>query len=136
MTLSTPRALAIAALLGAAATTSAPASAACFFVYGAKNELLYRSTTPPIDLSKPISQAVRARFASGHLTMIPDESGCPDLQRYGPGDLLQAGAPGSSNTSPIEASPLFRNIESRTAIGNDSSVPTPKSSTSGAVPRR
>lgn len=128
----TTRTLAILGFCGAMAAASAPASAACYFIYGAKNELLYRSTTAPVDLSKPISQSVRSRFAGGHLTMVPDESGCPDLAQYGPADLLQSSA---REGSPIEASPLFRNIESRSAFGSDSYQTTTKS-TPGSGARR
>ena len=44
------------ALLAVAAAGALPAaaSASCFFVYSAKNELVYRSTISPVDLSKPI----------------------------------------------------------------------------------
>ena len=71
------------ALLAVAAAGALPAaaSASCFFVYSAKNELVYRSTISPVDLSKPISDGLRGRFAGGHMVMIPDETGCPDLLR-------------------------------------------------------
>ena len=70
----------VALLVAAAAgTLPAAASASCYFVYSAKNELVYRSTISPVDLSRPISEGLRGRFAGGHMVMIPDETGCPDL---------------------------------------------------------
>jgi len=53
------------ALLAVAAAGALPAaaSASCYFVYSAKNDLVYRSTISPVDLSKPISDGLRGRFA-------------------------------------------------------------------------
>lgn len=87
----------------------AVASANCYFVFSPKNELVYRSVVSPVDLSKPISSGIRARFNAAHLTMIPDETGCPDLGAVG----VQAATEGA--TSGPFASPLFRNAESRSA---------------------
>jgi hypothetical protein len=103
------------ALLAVAAAGAFPAaaSASCYFVYGAKNELLYRSTIAPVDLSRPISDGLRGRFAGGHLVMIPDETDCPDLLLNGESELFATlgfsnkGAGG--RTAAIDASPLFQN---------------------------
>ena len=103
------------ALLAVAAAGAVPAaaSASCYFVYGAKNELLYRSTIAPVDLSRPISDGLRGRFAGGHLVMIPDETDCPDLLLNGESELFATlgfsnkGAGG--RTAAIDASPLFQN---------------------------
>jgi hypothetical protein len=103
------------ALLAAlvAGTIPAAASASCFFVYSAKNELVYRSTVAPVDLSRPITDGLRGRFTGGHLVMIPDETGCPDLLSNGESQLFATlgftnrGAGGRS--AAIEASPLFQN---------------------------
>ena len=99
--------------VAAAGTLPAAASAGCFFVYSAKNELVYRSTVSPVDLSRPISEGLRGRFSGGHLVMIPDETGCPDLLANGESALFATlgfsnkGAGGRS--AAIEASPLFQN---------------------------
>ena len=101
----------LAALI--AGTVPAAASASCFFVYSARNDLVYRSTVAPVDLSRPISEGLRGRFTGGHLVMIPDETGCPDLLSSGESRLFATlgftnrGAGGRS--SAIEASPLFQN---------------------------
>ena len=104
------------ALLAVAAAGALPAaaSASCYFVYSAKNELVYRSTISPVDLSRPISESLRGRFAGGHLVMIPDETGCPDLLERGESQLFATlgfsnkGAGGRSAAA-IDASPLFQN---------------------------
>jgi len=99
--------------VAAAGTVPAAASASCFFVYGARNDLVYRSTVAPVDLSRPISEGLRGRFSGGHLVMIPDETGCPDLLANGESQLFATlgftnrGAGGRS--AAIEASPLFQN---------------------------
>ena len=104
------------ALLAAAGAAALPAaaSASCYFVYSAKNELIYRSTISPVDLSKPITEGLRGRFAGGHLVMIPEEAGCPDLLSHGESQLFATlgfsnkGAGGRSAAA-IDASPLFQN---------------------------
>ena len=110
MTRSTLALLAVAI----AGALPAAASASCFFVYGAKNDLVYRSTIPPVDLSRPISEGLRGRFAGGHLVMIPDESDCPDLLLNGESELFATlgfsnkGAGGRAAAA-IDGSPLFQN---------------------------
>ena len=99
------------------------ASASCFFIYGPTNQLVYRSTITPVDLSRPISESMRARYGGGYLVMIPDETGCPDLLAGGESKLfatLGFTTPGSGRTtSAIDASPLFRGVGARP--GSDSS---------------
>lgn len=110
----------------AAALVPATASASCFFIYGSKNQLLYRSTIAPVDLSRPLSESVRGRFPGGFLVMIPDETGCPDLLANGESQLFATlgfsnRGGGGRSTSAIDASPLFRNVSSRP--GADSADP-------------
>ena len=101
-------------VVAAAAVVPATASASCYFVYSAKNELIYRSTIAPVDLSRPISDGLRGRFSGGHLVMIPEETGCPDLLATGESQLFATlgfsnkGAGGRSAAA-IDASPLFQN---------------------------
>jgi len=101
-------------VVAAAAVVPATASASCYFVYSAKNELIYRSTIAPVDLSRPISDGLRGRFSGGHLVMIPEETGCPDLLSNGESRLFATlgfsnkGAGGRSSSA-IDASPLFQN---------------------------
>ena len=106
-----------------AAFAPSAASASCFFIYGPTNQLVYRSTIAPVDLSRPISESMRARFNGGYLVMIPDETGCPDLLAGGESKLfatLGFTTPGSGRTtSAIDASPLFRGVGARP--GSDSS---------------
>ena len=63
-----------------------PAQAACYTVY-LGTSITYRSTTPPVDLSRPYGETVPWRFGSG-ATMITtnDETGCSQI-------VLAGGAP-------------------------------------------
>jgi hypothetical protein len=92
------------------------ASANCYFVFSAQNQLVYRSVISPVDLSHPISDGLRGRFANGHLTMIPDETGCPDLLASGESQVFASfgfsPSAGPRPTSAIDASPLFRDADS------------------------
>ncbi len=124
-------------LLAAAAALPMAAEATCFYIYNAKNELVYRSTLSPVDLSRPISAGLRGRYEGGHLTMVPSNDDCIDLAVYGPSqEMIAANAASGRNLSPIEASPLFRNIESSTALdGYGGSQPSPAPSPRGAGAR-
>ena len=129
---------ALVGLLAALAATLVPvsASASCFFIYGLNNQLVYRSTITPIDLSRPISESMRGRFGGGHLVMIPDETGCPDLLAGGESRLfatLGFTSPGSGRTtSAIDASPLFRNVGARP--GSDASGSAMTADSDGTAP--
>ncbi|MGZ5186726.1 MAG: hypothetical protein ACXWCU_15080 [Caldimonas sp.] len=132
------------ALLGllavlAAALAPETASASCYFVYGANNQLLYRSTITPVDLSRPISEGMRGRFAGGHLVMIPDETGCPDLLANGESKLfatLGFGNRAAVGRTAIEASPLFRNVTAPEGESSDAATPPEGSGSSRSPARR
>ena len=88
------------------------ASANCYSIYDAKNRLAFQSTIAPVDLSTRISDAMRARFPGGHLTMIPDDSDCREY-RTGPTLTPRFEAGGARGTAQppermLEASPLLR----------------------------
>ena len=98
------------------------ASASCFFVFSG-NQLIYRSTRSPIDLSKAIHTGMVGRFAGAHLTMIPDERGCPELLTNGISDTFATSGTNAPRSA-IDASPLFRG---GTGVPND---PPPTGTTS------
>jgi len=79
------------ALLGTA--SALPVQAACYTVY-LGNSIVYRSTTSPVDLSRPYSETVPWRFGSG-ATMITanDETGCTriELSRGAPPEGISRG---------------------------------------------
>lgn len=88
------------------------ASANCYSIYDAKNQLAFQSTVSPIDLSTRISQEMRARFPGGFLIVIPDDSDC---REYRTGPIVSprfevTTVPGTEATrnESIEASPLLR----------------------------
>jgi hypothetical protein len=110
------------------------ASANCYFVYSSQNQLIYRSTLSPVDLSRPISEGLRGRFAGGHLTMIPDETGCPDLLASGESQVFASFGIARSS-SVVDSSPLFRNLDSKTST-YDGSAGTPGTTTANPSPRR
>ena len=93
------------------------AQANCYFIYTGQNQLVYQSTTSPIDLSKHIADAINARFPGDYLVMIPDESACNEVRsgsRVQP-RFDQVGLTNNSvnATDPaLLASPLLRNSRS------------------------
>jgi hypothetical protein len=87
------------------------ASANCYSIYDAKNQLAFQSTIAPVDLSTRISDSMRTRFPGGHLVMVPDDSACREY-RTGPmvSPRFEAGNAAGTEARPdraLEASPLL-----------------------------
>ena len=59
-----------------ALTASAWSQAACYTVYGAKNEVVYRSAESPVDLSKPLHQTQSQLPAGSRLVFTPNNDVC------------------------------------------------------------
>ena len=82
-------------LLGAASALQA--RAACYTVY-VGNGIVYRSTTTPVDLSRPYSETLPARFGRG-ASMITshDDTGCTQVVFSGgePPEGISRGTSGS-----------------------------------------
>jgi len=79
-----------------------PAQAACYTVY-AGNVITYRSTTAPVDLSRPYSETLPARFGNGaSMVSAIDETGCTQVVLAGgtpPEGISRAGAAARSRPS-------------------------------------
>jgi hypothetical protein len=69
------------------------ASASCFTVYDRANRIVYRDVLTPIDLSGPITEAMRAWFPGGHLVISGEARGCTPIDPQAPVDPM-AGVPG------------------------------------------
>ena len=100
----------------AALAVPAIAEANCYSVYDAQNRLSFQTVVAPIDLSRPISDAMRARFPGGYLVMIPDDSACRELRSSGvqPRFDTVGLVPGSATPAEqaLQASPLLRGTRS------------------------
>lgn len=64
-----------AALLALAATVPV-ASANCYRVYAPDNSVVFRSLTPPVDLSQPLHMTMPVVAPGGRLVFAPDAYGC------------------------------------------------------------
>lgn len=75
--------------------TAGPAQAACYTIYNAKNEVIYRDTVPPVDMSRAPSENLPDIAPKGsRLVFSPDASICTDrVDQLSPGsrDLGTAG---------------------------------------------
>ena len=60
----------------AGAVFSPGASAACYVVYGPAQQVVYRSTQPPVDLSYQLHQTVPVLAPGATLVFSPDNHGC------------------------------------------------------------
>ena len=52
------------------------ASAACYVVYDANKQIVYRAQTPPVDLSRPLHETVAQIAPGGTLVFSLDSQGC------------------------------------------------------------
>lgn len=52
----------------------------CFSIYSPQDQLVYRSTVVPIDLSLQLSEGLKVRFPNHHLVFVADESACTDFR--------------------------------------------------------
>ena len=83
-------------LLGASAALQA--QAACYTVY-VGNGVVYRSTTPPVDLSQPYSETLPARFGRGaSMVTSQDETGCTQVVLSGGGEPPEGISRGSAGS--------------------------------------
>ena len=64
------------ALACAGALFSTAASASCYVVYSASQQVLYRSTEPPVNLSYQLHQTVPVLARGATLVFSPDNYGC------------------------------------------------------------
>ena len=67
-------------------------AAMCYVVYDAQSRIIYRNTTTPVDLSGPISQAVKAKFPGGQMVIVDDNSGCSPIDPSAPFDPFTGAA--------------------------------------------
>jgi len=99
------------AIVPVAALVALPgfASANCYSIYDAKNQLTFQSTVAPVDLSARISDGMRARFPGGYLVIIPDESDCREI-RTGPTTSPRFDAKSATQAQPQEVleAPILR----------------------------
>lgn len=64
------------ALAVLALTASAWTQAACYTVYDSKNEVIYRSAEPPVDMSKPLHQTAAELPAGSQVVFTPNSAVC------------------------------------------------------------
>ena len=74
-----------------AALLSPSAFAACYVVYGPDQQVIYRASEPPVDLSRHLHETLPLIAPGSHMVFSPDGTGCEvPLNK-----LPQAGAMGS-----------------------------------------
>jgi hypothetical protein len=83
-----------ALMLSAALLAGVPSygAAMCYIVYDAQSRIIYRNTLTPVDLTGPISQAVRAKFPGAQMVIMDDMSGCTPIDPGAPFDPFTGAA--------------------------------------------
>ena len=59
---------------------SLPASAACYTVLGAKNKVIYQSTSAPIDMSRQIHETLPGPFPGANMVFSLRDTTCPEIR--------------------------------------------------------
>jgi hypothetical protein len=70
----------ILAALVACAATAAAAESTCYEIVSPRNDLVHRSPHAPVDMSKPISQALAQRGLAGHHLTFYLSATCDELE--------------------------------------------------------
>lgn len=86
-----------AVFLSLSAASVGTASAACYMVYSGAKQVIYRSQTPPVDMSRPLHQTIPLVAPGGSMVFALDNVGCElELNRLPDPASLQArsNAPG------------------------------------------
>ena len=81
-----------------ALTASAWAQAACYTVYNGKNEVIYRSTMPPVDMSKQLHQTQSELPAGSRVVFTPNNTVCVAEVNELPGKKAAVNKSSSANT--------------------------------------
>lgn len=71
--------------------------AACYIVYSADKQIVYRSQTPPVDMSRPLHETVPQIAPGGALVFSLDSNGC---------ELEIHNLPGAAARTAASAAPL------------------------------
>jgi hypothetical protein len=87
------RCLLVGSLLGSASWQAL----ACYTVYDRSSRVLYRSLEPPVDMSRPLHDALAQQFPGGHMVF---ELGTPCSAVAGPPRVLPV-APREATNSPM-----------------------------------
>ncbi len=96
MTVIRPALTTAAALL--ACLFAQASSAACYVVYAADKQIVYRSQLPPVDMSRPLHETVQQIAPGGTLVFTLDSNGC-ELEIH---NLPGAAARVAASTAPLK----------------------------------
>jgi hypothetical protein len=56
------------------------ADASCYLVYDGQDKVIYQGSIPPVDMSLPVSDQIRARFPGGHLVFMTEGVSCSAVE--------------------------------------------------------
>ena len=96
-----------AAVAVLALTTSAWSQAACYTVYGAKNDVVYRSVVSPVDLSKPLHQTQGQLPKGSRLVFTPNNDVCVTEVNELPGAKSLKSTSANSVTDKLNLGSMF-----------------------------
>jgi hypothetical protein len=118
-------ALAAALLLAAAAPGSAGALT-CYFVIDRNDNVIYRDTLPPVDLSdQGAAERDRMRRRGEHLVSMESDR-CPALEFF----------TGNAGSSALNVDQVVAGVPVKKGEGADDATPADKSTEKPAAPRR
>jgi len=98
------------------------ASGACYQLFDKGNRLVLQSTTPPVDLSKPISEEV-LRLYPGHALIIGPDGVCAELDELNSASKTLKLPAGNLDRGPVQL------------LAGSEALPSRSSTTSPSAPR-
>ncbi|MDR2336263.1 MAG: hypothetical protein LBE61_22585 [Burkholderiaceae bacterium] len=89
------------ALAAVGVLATAQVQAACYELYGSNQQLIYRSSRSPVDLSKPLHQTVPRLAPGARLVFTPSNQGCEiEYNRLEPQAIVEIEGDGFRTVSP------------------------------------
>ena len=92
------RTLQVAMVLALSAASAGTASATCYMVYSNQQQVIYRSQTPPVDMSQPLHQTLGRVAPGSSMVFALDTVGCELEVNHLP-DPASLRAPSTSGAS-------------------------------------
>ena len=119
----------LAPLILLAGLVPLPALAVCFTVFDG-DRIVYRDLATPVDLSEPISDAMRVKYPSGQLIISTDDDNCTLITAV---TAVNIRAPAEA---PAPMAPVKPAAPGPTAdMGKAASAPTPAASAAPTPPK-
>ena len=77
------------------------ANATCYTVYDSKDQQVYHALRVPVDMSRPLREALASKYPGGHLVFTLNNTDCPAESAAGLDGLSPASGSGRESTQAV-----------------------------------